>query len=602
MAYATKYRFTFDSVHGVEHQILIQQDGYSGDIIDRSLGRAPVLKRRKNGPICGTSLEIYAECQVDGEFVEFYTSNPREYRVLLYRGVTNIWSGFITPELYSEPSIAPPYDVEIVANDGLGELKLYEYPASGRVSIQSILRTLLSQTGLSFNIYFAGQIKEAGATATTIGFTRLGINMDFMAGKTYYDVLTRLLESLHMTITQIDKGWLLARETDVEVSQLDSLDDVVRIKPNGTIDEVNLTSVVNSAGQMGVADMWPIGYMSTKIEPAKRSVKITMPWQLVNIIQNPDINTPSGVATGWTIDNARATGNGIEIGEWGTSHQYTFGKAYQWIALNKLTAALHISAKVFGETGSSLDNAPNRLACYLQWVPDNGGQYYYFYNGQWTTTAPTVSTIQFITPTNNGNSLFASKDAASEYKWDVPPTSANTSGQLCVVFCGDHIKLYHAELEVNLLNKGYEDTIKIDNGARGDGDDVEIVGGRFASASECISIDAYNGILTTWATNPMACTQFSDRLFSNKDFLSITALGYAESVALPRFRTTGKLDVPASMATPPLLIRTTQGGTTIDSWIETYEWDLLNDELTISALSLPVAVLDVESETIKEIH
>jgi hypothetical protein len=91
-------------------------------------------------------------------------------------------------------------------------------------------------------------------------------------------------------------------------------------------------------------------------------------------------------------------------------------------------------------------------------------------------------------------------------------------------------------------------------------------------------------------------------LFSDKDFLSITALGYAESFALPRFRTTGKLDIPASFQDIPLLIRTTQGGTDIDSWIETYEWDLLNDELTISALSLPVAVLDVESETVKEMN
>ena len=45
MAYATKYRFTFDSVHGVEHRILIQQDGYDGEIIDRRLGQAPVLKK-----------------------------------------------------------------------------------------------------------------------------------------------------------------------------------------------------------------------------------------------------------------------------------------------------------------------------------------------------------------------------------------------------------------------------------------------------------------------------------------------------------------------------------------------------------------------------
>ena len=233
-------------------------------------------------------------------------------------------------------------------------------------------------------------------------------------------------------------------------------------------------------------------------------------------------------------------------------------------------------------------------------MPGNSGAHRYFYNGKWSDTAPTSSTVGYITPENNGIYLFANRDAASEYKWDIPQLGDSNPGQLCVVFCGDHIKLYHAELEVDNMNKGYEDTIKIDNGARGEGDDVEIAGGRFASVADCISVAAYNGILVDPLQDP--CTHFSDRLFSNKDFLSITALGYAESVALPRFRTTGRLDVPASIAYAPLLIKTVQGGTTIYSWIETYERDLLNDELNVSALSLPVAVLDVESELVTALH
>ena len=68
MAWANKYRFRFNSVHGVEYNIYIQKDGYSGDVIQRKLGRAPVLRKKQNGPIFGTSLELYAECATDGEF------------------------------------------------------------------------------------------------------------------------------------------------------------------------------------------------------------------------------------------------------------------------------------------------------------------------------------------------------------------------------------------------------------------------------------------------------------------------------------------------------------------------------------------------------
>ena len=595
--YDIKYRFTFESVHGVEYEINIWKYGYTGDVIYRRLGRAPVIKMRKNGPICGTSLELYAECAVDGEFAEFFSAGARDYYVEVVRAQAGnvIWDGFITPELYSEPSIAPPYDVEIVATDGLGELKLHDFQAMGLVTLREMLCTILEQAMPDAYVYMISRLAVAGDTEQD--FLELQVNMDYMVGKTYYDVLTRLLESLHMVVLR-NGSWYIARETDIAFNSSDGISAVAF--SSAASNRQTLYNRVKTAGQMGVADMWPIGYLSTKIEPAKKSVKIAMPWHMVNVIANPDIQTPGGTATGWTIDNARATGNGIEIGEWGTNHLYTFGKAYQWIPFEGLTYPLHVSARIFGEQGGSLDNAPNRLACYLQWVPENGGANQYFYNGKWSDTAPTSSTVGYITPENNGIYLFANRDAASEYKWDIPQLGDSNPGQLCVVLCGDHIKLYHAELEVDNMNKGYEDTIKIDNGARGEGDDVEIIGGRFASAADCISVAAYNGILVDSLQE--ACTHFSDRLFSNKDFLSITALGYAESVALPRFRTTGKLDVPASIAYAPLLIKTVQGGATIYSWIETYERDLLNDELNVSALSLPVAVLDVESETVTEMH
>ena len=593
MAYATKYRFTFDSVHGVEHRILIQQDGYAGEIIDRRLGQAPVLKKRKNGPICGTSLEIYAECQVDGEFAELYTSNPREYLVLLYRGENVVWRGFVTPELYSEPSIAPPYDVEIIANDGLGELKLYEFEKVGLANINYHLRSLLNMTGQSLDIYFASKLREQDGSA--MSFTMMRINMDYMVGKTCYDVLTRLLESLHMTITQLDMGWFLCRETDIEVSEFGSIDDVTRIAPNGIQYEVNIYPAIRSAGQMGVADMWPVGYMSTKIEPAKRSVKIQMPWQVRNILYNAGMTEDEY----WTKN--RATFNQYQKGGYwigmSPSEFTRYGYIYQWHGVENMLSAMKAKARVF--CYAEVNNP--RVACYLQFNPDGGGATQYCYGGTWSTTPPDDSTIKFTVPEYNDFYLNASANAGKDYEWSFPPIpSGSTSGQLCVVFCGDLVVLYGAEFVVDPRNKGYEDVIKIGNGARGDADDMEVAGGRFASVNDCISLYAFNGILVN--TNSEPCTLFSDRLFSGKTFLSIAALGYAESIALPRYRTTGRLDVPDTFTKLPLMIRTNQGGVDIDSLIETYEWDILNDELNVSALSLPVAVLDVESESVTEMH
>ena len=137
--YNTRFFFSFKSRSGREFRIDIKKQGYTGTATKRPLGQSPVLKRESgdNG-VYGTSLSIYAECQTDGEFAELYTSDAREYLVILSlvsgNTTTPIWHGFITPELYAQPEVAPPYDVQIVATDGLGELKLYNFATAGRVS------------------------------------------------------------------------------------------------------------------------------------------------------------------------------------------------------------------------------------------------------------------------------------------------------------------------------------------------------------------------------------------------------------------------------------------------------------------------------------
>ena len=150
MAYATKYQFEFKSVHGATGKVLIEQDGFSGEAISRALGRAPVLRKESgNNGIYGTSLELYAECITDGEFADLYTSDAREFRVTLQRGGSTIWRGFVTPELYADPDIAPPYDVQITATDGLGELKNYDFTDFTTRSVAQHIVNILGYTGLT---------------------------------------------------------------------------------------------------------------------------------------------------------------------------------------------------------------------------------------------------------------------------------------------------------------------------------------------------------------------------------------------------------------------------------------------------------------------
>ena len=58
MAYGFKYLFRFLSQNGDTFQIQVEKEGYSGDIIKRSLGAPPKWKRERNGHICGSSIEF----------------------------------------------------------------------------------------------------------------------------------------------------------------------------------------------------------------------------------------------------------------------------------------------------------------------------------------------------------------------------------------------------------------------------------------------------------------------------------------------------------------------------------------------------------------
>ena len=87
---------------------------------------------------------------------------------------------------------------------------------------------------------------------------------------------------------------------------------------------------------------------------------------------------------------------------------------------------------------------------------------------------------------------------------------------------------------------------------------------------------------------------FDNSQYSDLDLLSLMALDRATSVAAVRLKVGGLFDFPASSPVVPWLIR--QGSQ--DFWVDTWELNLLDDELKLEATSLPDATLVVESESV----
>lgn len=603
MYYEVKYLFRFESSNGTTREIrVLHREAGERAILEssddklltehtglflvvrtygetqRAQGRAPVIKKEKNGSIHGTSLTFYAECLIDGEFVEFYTSDPKEYRVDVYDGSTLIWQGYITPELYSEPDIAPPYDVEVVATDGLGELRLYNFEPQGTISLRAMFAYLLGHTGLSTDVNLVSSLDPGSQGAGAL--LDMTINLDYLEGKTCYEVLSYLLDTLHATITRWGGAWVLARETNVTLTN----GKVQYYDPEGS--SALLDGSAQTLGSLRSAPAWPVGQLSMVINPAKNRVGVQAPWHIVTCLQNPDMSSD----TAWTkVDGAVYSTDGYLLPQ-GSGSPYI----RQNLALYGIRVPMTLSVLTTALT-SQITTLP---VCTLTVI----------------LTYTVGSDTYYLTKDEAGNPVWAEGSSGeiafqqSVMNWDssridaeeiliegIPPFLQGSSfpaGTLSVMIGGYGIKIYSAHLEV-VLPKGYQDILRINNGARGEGDDVEIAIGR-ETADVAYYAQFLQGLLLD---DGSLITSFSDANFTTgMDYLSFIARDYALSIALPRASVKGTVYLENTIIMPPLVFA--KGG--LNYWLQTWAWNLYEDELEIEALTLPSAQLTIQSERILE--
>ena len=577
MVYGTKYQFTWESQNGADCSILIQKDGYSGSIATRNLGRAPVLKRKNSGRVYGTSLEIYAECSVDQEFSELYTPNAREYKVLLQRGNTTIWTGFVSPELYAEPDIAPPYDVQIVATDGLGELKQYTFESQGDKSLGQLFSYLISFSGGTGNInrisYLQGKTSAGGTLSEYNLWNTALINIDYKAGETCYDVLQYLLDTLCASITFHNNAWLIWRDNEISPTN----------------------SAPVSIGNIGNAGVWPIGQLSTKVEPAKKKIIVEAPFHPWTPLVNPDMDRDAAwIKNTYVSYDTTRRGYKFYCPQNTSMASDVVGSLWQSISNITILQDLILSF--------SLGNVytDGELDLNISFIVSGQAilKLYWNYNENtlvWATSAPANTTRMYYKVADGGETITIPRIPSTLSAYQVAGTlkiefayipRAYSFGQF-----GYEFYIYSAHLNRE-ASRGFRDILNINNGARGEGNTVEIAQGRVTSGMASVYYGYLRGVLTYGGDKFV--TSFIDSHFSTySDFLALTARNYARLVALPLLRITGKVNTPASFAIPMLMAK--DG---IYYLLKTCSWDMKNDELEIDALALPSGNLTIESEQV----
>lgn len=570
MAYGELYRFVFGAANGPEVTISVAKKGYYGTVYRRAVGGSATLRRERSGCILGSSLEWSAECLSEDEYAELYTSDPTLYRVSLLFSGTEVWRGFVTPELYSSPWVDAPYDVTLTATDNLAELKNSTFEATGDIQVELLIISLLEKTGISTP---SAPEPEMAYISSMKGDRKhipsLTVNVDHLAGNTCYDVLNSVLESLH-AVLYLDfaaESWVVMRETDVSGANVGFL-------TFGTLD--------------GLSDLAANGSLAMEIVPARKKLTVSEEIHAANVAKtfnSSNVQTTGGTPKWEASDYGAAvrltTVPPSQLSGTPESIDSVVGQLFTSLAAGRCYTLTFKARNTGFSAGKTL----------LQWglfiIGQNGSvsrTLYFDTNGGYsaaypgsdypndTELTPEIAeySFSFVIPQKVGSAGFTPSRGSFSAR-------CMRKGDGSSVWTAD-AWLADVRLQVADFPDGLSTRVILDNDARMEADGVALeFGNNMASGRQ----------------NVIRETEFiSDAIVPEQDFNTFMAIDNALSVALPRLRLSGVMFFKKSTWRLPKFVRTTHvSADNLDYIVEEYNFNLVTGDIDISMISLPAAAL-----------
>lgn len=204
---------------GILWRCTIEQRGYVGASEEMTFSGVSPIKvtweRRGDDfytPVKASEASINILCKDNFHYLGLFTSDPREYRMSLYRNGRLFWRGFIVADLYTEKFAAPPYDVTIKAVDGFNILQNLDFKdilgigTTGKKSLYNLLSTVISVLELDMSVsQWIDLIPEGIADTTTpLMYVYLDLERLFYVHEepTYRDILELCLAPFGAQIFQ----------------------------------------------------------------------------------------------------------------------------------------------------------------------------------------------------------------------------------------------------------------------------------------------------------------------------------------------------------------------------------------------------------------
>jgi len=302
--YGVKYRYEFEdstAMSGRLHRVDILERAYVGVMNEPDfLGGDPV-HIRWNGdgndpskPIIPTEYIGQVIRMTVGQYADLFTQDDRLFKIQHYVDGTLYWSGFIAPELYSEPFIHEPFPLEFTAVDGLAELASKDFidesgnVYKGEISAIVVIAEILKKCSLKLNIHqginvFAKfdideTIPIMDETDPTVDPLALSfIDMRIFEGLKCSDVLSRILEPFRAQIFQAEAVWWIVRLSDAAGSFAYRVFDYLgEYQSNSTINptqNLDFPSITNRGCWTGLSQLLShlrqYGYFSITHDPAR---------------------------------------------------------------------------------------------------------------------------------------------------------------------------------------------------------------------------------------------------------------------------------------------------------------------------------------------
>ncbi len=305
--FGLKYYAEMRSKHfGVLWRVEIAERGYTASAEEMTFDGDDPLKItwEKRGdefyaPIKASEASINILCTQNFHYLSLFTSDPRQFRVSVYRGGALYWRGFVTADLYSESFTAPPYTVTIKAVDGFNLLSSYLFydlmtiGVSGRKSLFELMSRSLELMELDMPISDWLDLYADGMNESLSPLTQTYIDLERLyyvyEKPTYRDILELCLLPFAGQIFQSSGALHIRRAISLyQTSRPVTFFEIGSELPQGIIATDNEATrlvaepsvvVVTSAGRDIMENMWSrgiyvMGESTLDIVPALRRITV----------------------------------------------------------------------------------------------------------------------------------------------------------------------------------------------------------------------------------------------------------------------------------------------------------------------------------------